>query len=465
MLLHRIFMAYHVDALISRAPLVAGRLKEGSFGDTLPPISFHQVIRMRSRVVFASSAAALLALALTGCGDDSSPSADAAAPDAPDAPAPLDAAAPDAFAPDAGPVEYTKQTVELTATGISMQYVEAGNMAGAETVILLHGYTHSSRSFFPTIEALAALNPNLRIYALDLRGHGGSSMEDGANCPATPQSCFELSDFADDVFAFMDAKSITSTHLVGHALGSLVAQEIATTTPSVIESLVLISSSANAIDNPRYRDFVLTDTIEGMWRVALENDSDFGDWPQDAYNMTPRDADPNIEAWIAESWLVDPTVNADFLARMVPETADIRLGTWLGTVQMLLETNNSARLANLAVSSLIISATQDTVFPEDPDQAALRAALDLAAESCRSGYIWKEYGKLAPATPGAQDSDLGHDVLLAAPAQIAADVNAFITTGAPTTNLYFANPLALTDIETQANAARIITKFATNCGL
>jgi pimeloyl-ACP methyl ester carboxylesterase len=354
--------------------------------------------------------------------------------------------------------------VELAATGVRMQYVEVGDKAGAETVIMLHGYTQTSRAFFPTIEALTALDPDLHIYALDLRGHGGSSLQDDPSCPTNPKACFELSDFADDVFAFMDTKGITSAHLVGHSLGSMVAQEIATTIPGAVKSLVLISSAGNTIDNPFFKDFVLTDTIEGMWRVALESDPGFGDWPQAAYELTARDADPNVEAWITQSWIKDPTANADFLAKIVPETADIPLGTWLGTVQMLLEAYNIARLEALAVDSLIIWAKQDITFPEDPDQIALRAALDVAAENCLSGYIWKEYGKLAPTTPGVQDSDLGHNVLWAAPAQVAADVHAFITTGEPTEDLYFANPLALTEIQTEAGEATLIQKpAATNC--
>jgi pimeloyl-ACP methyl ester carboxylesterase len=406
---------------------------------------------MRSNVAFSSSAAALLALALIGCGDDASPAADASLLDGP---APGDAAVPDGAAPDAGAVDYPKQTVELT-TGISMQFVEVGDTAGAQTVIMLHGYTHSSRSWSPTIAALTARNPALHIYALDLRGHGDSSMPAQAECPADPKICFELSDFADDVFAFMDARSITSAHLVGHGLGSLVAQEIATTNAGAARSVVLVSSAANIIGNGFLQGTVLQGTIEGMWRTALEADANFGDWPQDAYALRPRDADENAEAWISGSWIVDPTADPALLAKLVPDAADVQIGAWLGTAQMLVETNNTARLGTLAVRSLIIWATQDIVFPE-ADQVALRAALDVAASDCLSGYHWKKYGKLAPTTPGVQDGDLGHHVPWGAPAELAADIDAFITGSAPTPDQYFANPQDLTDIETASGAADII---------
>ena len=422
---------------------------------------------MRSNVVFGWSAAALLSLAgVAGCGDDDGSSP----PTPPDASRSDDGGAPDAGGPDAGgpdagppPVEYPKESVELS-TGIVMHYAEVGNPAGAETVFLLHGFTDSSRSFFPTIEALTALDPDLRIYALDLRGHGDSSMPMEPGCPAAPESCFELSDFADDVFAFMNEKNINTAHIVGHSLGSLVAQEIATTNPSRVESLVLISSSANTTTNPLIEDTILDDTILGTWELALEKDPAFGDWPRDAYAKTPLDADPTAETWVRTSWVVDPTANPAFIDQLAPESARVRLGTWLGVSGMLLTNDNTARLGTLSVDSVILWGTQDVLFPE-ADQIALRDALDAAAEACRSGYIWKQYGKVALPASGKQESDLGRSPHWGAPAQVAADIHAVITTGKPTNDVYFANPSKPTQILSEpATGELIIDEPAeTNC--
>jgi non-heme chloroperoxidase len=418
---------------------------------------------MRCDVFLASRAAAFLSAALVaGCGDNDSSTADAAAPDALLA---LDAGAVDAGPPDAGPlVDYPKQTVALS-TGIDMQYVEVGNPAGAETVIMLHGYTDSSRSYFPTIDALAELNPDLHIYALDLRGHGGSSMPDAAACASNPKTCFGLGAYADDVFAFMDTKGITTAHLVGHSMGAMLAHEIALAIPGSIESLVLIGVAASTVANPLLADFILGGTIEGdvegRWQFALESNPSFGEWPQDAYNLTPLDADPDAEEWMAINWVVDPVANQDFVASIVPETARVRIGTWLGSAEALLETDNTARLANLAVDSLILWATQDLIFFES-DQVALRTALDAAATACRSGYFWKKYGKAPPPATGI--TDLSHNTHRAAPAQVAADINAFITTGEPTPDLYFASPDNPGEILTEIGTAEIIEKAAaTGC--
>ena len=106
-----------------------------------------------------------------------------------------------------GAVDHPRKTAALP-TGIDMQYVEAGNHEGNEIIILLHGYTDSSRSFYPTVEALLALDRDLHIYIPDLRGHGGSSMPDGAACAAAPRACFRMADFARDLLAFMDLEDI-----------------------------------------------------------------------------------------------------------------------------------------------------------------------------------------------------------------------------------------------------------------
>lgn len=401
----------------------------------------------------------LLAIALAaGCGDGGA-STTLGRVARPAASQPAGATAPRATAHDTGALDFTKKAVVL-ATGIAMKYVEVGNPDGDEVVIMLHGYTDSSRSFYPTIEALLALNPNLRIYAPDLRGHGASSMPPGAACAADPKTCFEMTDFAADVFAFMDAEGIGSAHVVGHSMGSLIAQQMALTRPHQVESLVLIGAAARVADNPVARDFILAGTIQGdgngvkgLWRPALEADPEFGDWPRDAYERTPVDADPDAETWMAMNWVTEVAADPDFLRQIVPETATVRLGTWLGAIEALLEVDNTAALADLRVDSLTIWATQDFIVPE-ADQTTLRTALAAAATACNSGHVWKRYGKEPPPEHG--QTDLGHNMQWGAPSQIAADINAYITHGAPTPDSYFADPDDPTDIRTERGSAEII---------
>lgn len=403
--------------------------------------------------------AGLLVIALAaGCGDGGAPAALGRVA-RPAASQPVGAAAPRTTALHTGAPDFTKKAV-VVSTGIEMKYVEVGNPRGGEVVVMLHGYTDSSRSFYPTIEALLALNPDLHIYGPDLRGHGGSSMPSGATCAADPKTCFEMADFADDLFAFMEAKSIQSAHLVGHSMGSLIAQQMALSRPDKVESMVLIGTATTVVDNPVAEDFILGGTIQGdgdgvagLWRPALEADPEFGDWPRDAYEHTPVDVDPGAETWMAMNWVTEGAADPNFLRQIVPETATVRLGTWLGAIEALLEVDNTTALADLRVDSLTIWATQDVVFPE-ADQTTLRAALAAAATACNSGHVWKRYGKESPTDHG--QTDLGHNTQWGAPAQIAADINAYITTGAPTPDLYFADPDNPKDIRTESGSAEII---------
>src|SRR5215207_10629296 len=118
-------------------------------------------------------------------------------------------------------------------TGVRLRYAEQGDPAG-RPVVMLHGYTDSSFSFS---RALPLLDPGRRVYALDLRGHGDSER---------PAGGYAVSDFAADVLAFMDARGLERATLVGHCMGSLVAQRVALVAPQRVERLVLVSSMTAA---------------------------------------------------------------------------------------------------------------------------------------------------------------------------------------------------------------------------
>lgn len=393
---------------------------------------------MRSNPALALGASALLSLPiLTGCihgdGDDAAASARELSTE----------------------TSFTKKSISLS-TGITMKYVEAGDSHGEE-VILLHGFTDTSRSFFPTIEAILDADADLHVFALEARGHGGSSMPSTSACRSAPEACFEPSDMASDVLAFMNQKNIFRAHIVGHSMGSMVAQEIALTAPHRVDSVMLIGTAATTVGNPIV-DFFLTPTIEGQWRDALTQANPGFRWPRDAYLLTPRNADPNADAWMATNWVADPVADPAFLAAIVPETATTRLGTWIGVNRNLSTFDNRVRLQQLAVPALIIWATQDNFFPEDPDQLALRTSLDVAVNACRTSYYHKTYGA-APLPPsGFQESDLGHNTQWGAPEAVAADIIAWVETGEPTADLPYADPTNVQNVLIDVGGATIIER-------
>jgi pimeloyl-ACP methyl ester carboxylesterase len=317
------------------------------------------------------------------------------------------------------------------ATGIDMTYLEVGPQDGP-AVILIHGLTDNARSWFTTMESLHRINPAIHVMAVDLRGHGGSSMPDAAKCAPAPEACFRPADFADDIIAFLGAKGITKADLAGHSLGSIVVQEVALTRPELVGHAILNATAANAVGNVVLQDYVLKEPVEGSWKKALEAKGK--SYPADFYELTPLDADPQVSGWLSVNWVVDPAADPEFLKPYLPETASVKLGTWIGATKALLMQDNSERLKDMTVPTLVQWGTQDNIFPGS-DQDAVKASLTVAAGKHKQPIYWKAYGSLPLPASGLQETDIGHNVQWSAFDMVAQDINAFITTNAPTSDL------------------------------
>ncbi len=140
-------------------------------------------------------------------------------------------------------------------TGVTMQYAEQGNASGVP-VIFLHGVSDSWRSFehvFPL------LPPTIRALAITARGHGDSSR---------PPRGYTYKDMAEDLLAFMNAMELPAAVIVGHSMGSSVAQRLAVDHPSRVAGLVLIGAFATLERDPEMQAFYdtgiarLTDPLE-----------------------------------------------------------------------------------------------------------------------------------------------------------------------------------------------------------
>ena len=103
------------------------------------------------------------------------------------------------------------------------------------------------------------------------------------------------------------------------------AQQVALTAPDRVDRLVLVATAARGQGNAVIRDYVLDEPVEGSWRKALEAAGKA--FPEEVYGLTPRAADPDVESWLAASWDVDLVADPALVARIVEETADVRLGT------------------------------------------------------------------------------------------------------------------------------------------
>jgi non-heme chloroperoxidase len=115
------------------------------------------------------------------------------------------------------------------SNGVRLHYAEQGDPAG-DTVLLLHGY---GDSWFSWSRVLPGLTPGRRAIALDLRGHGDSDR---------PAQGYAVRELAEDVVGFMAARHIARAAVVGHSMGSFVAQQVALAAPRRVSRLVLVGS-------------------------------------------------------------------------------------------------------------------------------------------------------------------------------------------------------------------------------
>jgi len=111
--------------------------------------------------------------------------------------------------------------------GVRLHYVVAGK---GDPVILLHGYTQSSRMWRPLMVELARAHT---VIAPDLRGFGQS---------AKPTSGYEKKTMAQDVHALATSLGFRRASIVGHDIGLMVAYAYAAQYPTEVDRIVLMDA-------------------------------------------------------------------------------------------------------------------------------------------------------------------------------------------------------------------------------
>ena len=132
----------------------------------------------------------------------------------------------------------------LSHSGVDLAYVERG--AGDPPMLFLHGMACVKEHMDALVDAFA---PNHRCVAFDLRGHGSSSVPEGA---------YATTDFMADIAAFIDDLGLDRPVLVGHSFGGSVSLAFAAAHPDRVRALVMLDSglrsnaTVNADLNPFY---------------------------------------------------------------------------------------------------------------------------------------------------------------------------------------------------------------------
>lgn len=121
----------------------------------------------------------------------------------------------------------TIQSKYATVDGTKIHYLTAGH---GPTVILLHGYTQTSRMWRPLIPRLT---DKFTVIAPDLPGIGDSDI---------PKDGLDMKSAAIRMHALAKSLGVTKARVVGHDIGLMVAYAYAAQFPSEVEKLIVMDA-------------------------------------------------------------------------------------------------------------------------------------------------------------------------------------------------------------------------------
>ncbi|HKH73536.1 MAG TPA: alpha/beta hydrolase [Vicinamibacterales bacterium] len=231
-------------------------------------------------------------------------------------------------------------------TGVRLNYVERGDPRGTP-VVLLHGYSDSRHSYD---RILPLLPSSFHVFAVTHRGHGDSGK---------PDTGYTSSHFAADLAAFLDTMRIESAVIVGHSMGSTVAQRFAIDYPSRTRALVLEGAFFPSPHNEPIREFFKT--------VSAFTDP----------------LDVTVVREFQQSTLVRP-VPSDFFERIVNESLKVPARVWKAALEPYLTVDFSDRLTDVAVPTLLVWGDRDA-FTARAEQDRLNRAIARSRLTVYSG--------------------------------------------------------------------------------
>lgn len=255
----------------------------------------------------------------------------------------------------------------LLKTGVRLRYAYKGDPSGTP-VIMLHGYTDSWFSFS---RVLPSVDNKYRVYVLDQRGHGDSDR---------PVGGYAMEQFAADVVAFMDAMNLKQATIVGHCMGSFVAQHVAVQAPERVTKLVLIASATSLRNN----------TVRELQREI------------EALSDKPM---PETFARDFQASTTFQPLPAEFFQSVVKESLKLPTRVWRQVIAEMLAPEADVQLRKIKTPTLILWGDKESLFP--------RSEQDLLTSELRNSVL-----KVYPNT--------GHALHWERPERVAKDLQEFI---------------------------------------
>ncbi len=215
--------------------------------------------------------------------------------------------------------------------GLRLAFTQTGQ---GEPVLCLSGDSDSSYAF---AQGTPFLPEGVRLLALTHRGHGDSDR---------PEEGYRIQDLASDARAFLDALEVPDACVVGHSLGSFVAQELALAHPERVSRLVLLDSAPSPL-SPATREL------------------------ETAARTLEDPVDPAFVREFQRSCLYRPIPDEVF-ETVVAESLKMPARVWKATIAGMLAYDASARLSALRMPVLVMYGEHDAVFERAAQDALLR---------------------------------------------------------------------------------------------
>lgn len=262
--------------------------------------------------------------------------------------------------------ENRKSSVVLD-NGLTLAFIESGARE-APPVLLIHGYTDSARDWQPLEPYLAG---KFRLIIVDLRGHGSSGK---------PECCYTRFDLAYDLKLLLDKLRVERVDVVGHSLGSVVAQSFAQLWPQRTRKSILISSTGTSFGAAGW----LADVRR--LRDPIDPDSAF------------------MRAWWQQSIAINPEA---FSSRQRRDAAAIPAAVWQAIAdQSLVGVDLASTLVRIRAPTLLIWGGRDSLVTQE------------GREALQNGIVGSRTRVF---------QSLGHDLFWEDPAAVAASMLEFLS--------------------------------------
>jgi pimeloyl-ACP methyl ester carboxylesterase len=206
---------------------------------------------------------------------------------------------------------------------VTLHYVEQGTADGIP-VILVHGYPDSWWSYTSVMQHLPE---QLRVIALSLRGYGQSDRSYGNYHPR---------DLAADLNEFMVRLGIPAAYVVGHSMGSYVAEYLALDHPERVLGLALIGTFRTLVGR--------ADLAEML--AALE--------------QMDEEIDLGLVRDFQQSTLARG-VPAEFLDTIIAESALVPGHVWRGALRDLMRIDHFDELHRIKAPTVIFWGDRDSM--------------------------------------------------------------------------------------------------------